>query len=179
MYRMRWLAALGASLFPRAGVVAHGWQNLEGGPEYKPYINAEHETMVSIGVPRTGGQSDRGVVAMRFVLAFALSLAAATAFAHAFLERASPPVGGTVDASPPEISITFTEGIEPLFSAIELRDPHGGMVATGKPHIAANSDRRLVVSLPKLVPGTYDVFWHVTSVDTHKAEGSYKFTVAH
>ena len=120
------------------------------------------------------GASLRPLVPM---LAFALCLATATAYAHAFLERASPPVGGTVDVSPPELSITLNEGVEPLFSTLELRDPHGATVATGEPHRAADSERRLVVSLPKLAPGTYDVIWHVTSVDTHKTEGSYKFTV--
>ena len=35
------------------------------------------------------------------------------------------------------------------------------------------------MELPKLTPGTYTVNWHVTSVDTHKTEGNYKFTVAH
>jgi hypothetical protein len=31
---------------------ASGWQNLEGGLKYKPYVNAEHEFMLSIGVFR-------------------------------------------------------------------------------------------------------------------------------
>jgi methionine-rich copper-binding protein CopC len=37
----------------------------------------------------------------------------------------------------------------------------------------------LSVQLPKLVPGTYTVSWHVTSVDTHKTEGNFQFTVTH
>ena len=41
------------------------------------------------------------------------------------LERASPPVGGEVNASPPELDITFSEGVEPLFSTIELHDTDG------------------------------------------------------
>jgi copper resistance protein C len=101
------------------------------------------------------------------------------AHAHAFLERASPPVGSTVDVSPPELAITFTEGVEPLFSTIDVHDPNGASVATGKPHLGADNARRLVVSLPKLSPGTYSVSWHATSIDTHKTEGNYKFTVAH
>ena len=31
--------------------------------------------------------------------------------------------------------------------------------------------------IPALPPGTYTVIWHVTSVDTHKTKGSFKFTV--
>ncbi len=46
----------------------------------------------------------------------ALICAAATAaFAHAQLEKATPPVGGTV-ASATEIRLTFSEGVEPKFS---------------------------------------------------------------
>jgi len=114
-----------------------------------------------------------------YPLALALLSAASPAFAHAFLERASPLVGSEVAVSPPEVSITFTEGVEPLFSTIELRDANGAAVSTGKPHIAPDNSRRLAIDLPKLLPGTYTVIWHATSVDTHKTEGSYQFTVAH
>jgi len=104
---------------------------------------------------------------------------ASPAFAHAFLERASPPVGSEVGTSPPELYLTFTEGVEPLFSTIEVSDASGAAIAAGKPHVAPGNDRRLVIDLPKLPPGTYTVIWHATSVDTHKTEGSYQFTVTH
>ena len=118
---------------------------------------------------------------MRGLLLAGLAMVAAAppARAHAFLERASPPVGGEVGSSPPELSMTFSEGVEPLFSTIELRDAAGAAIAAGKPHAAPGNDRRLVVELPKLPPGTYTVVWHATSVDTHKTEGSYHFTVTH
>ena len=113
------------------------------------------------------------------LIGLAMLVLASPAFAHAFLERASPPVGSEVAASPPELSITFTEGVEPLFSTIEVHDANGAAVSTGKPHVAPGNDRRLIMELPKLPPGTYTVIWHVTSVDTHKTEGSYQFTVTH
>jgi methionine-rich copper-binding protein CopC len=102
---------------------------------------------------------------------------ASPAFAHAFLERASPPVGSEVAAAPHEIALTFTEGVEPLFSSIELRDAHGVVVATGTPRTEQGNNRRLVVELPALRSGSYSVIWHATSVDTHRTEGSYQFTV--
>ena len=68
--------------------------------------------------------------------------------------------------------------MEPLFSTIELRDASGVVVHTGKPHVAPNDNRRLVIDLPGLPSGSYTVTWHVTSVDTHKTEGSYRFTIA-
>jgi methionine-rich copper-binding protein CopC len=97
--------------------------------------------------------------------------------AHAFLERASPPVGSTVPASPAELALTFTEAVEPRFSSVAVLDPRGGRIDTGQPRTAGNG-RQLIVSLPKLAPGTYTVNWHVTSVDTHKTEGRFQFTVA-
>src|SRR5580698_9485287 len=86
------------------------------------------------------------------------------AWAHAFLERASPPVGSDLAASPQQIAITFTEGVEPLFSAIEVHGQNGAAVSAGTPHVAPDNNRVLSVELPKLAPGTYTVSWHVTSV---------------
>ena len=111
------------------------------------------------------------------VLTLAMLTLAAPALAHAFLERASPPAGSEVTTSPSELSITFTEGVEPSFSTIEVRSEGGAPVSTGKPYIAADNNRRLAVKLPMLSAGVYTVIWHATSVDTHKTEGSFKFTV--
>ena len=116
---------------------------------------------------------------MRTISLFALAMLSATppAFAHAMLERASPLVGSEVATAPHEITLTFTEGVEPLFSTIELRDAHGAVVATGKARTEQGNNRRLIVELPALGSGSYTVTWHATSVDTHKTEGSYQFTV--
>ncbi len=112
-----------------------------------------------------------------WLLALVLLCAAAPAFAHALLQRAVPGAGAVLAVSPPELSLTFSEGVEPLFSTIELQDANGAPIAIGKPASASGNKRQLVVTLPKLAPGTYSVIWRATSVDTHKTEGSYKFTV--
>jgi methionine-rich copper-binding protein CopC len=105
-----------------------------------------------------------------------LMLSAGPAFAHAFLEHARPPVGSELASPPPAVSITFTEDVEPQFSRIEVRTTTGTRVDKGDLH--ADGDRaRLAVSLPHLAPGTYTVSWHVTSIDTHKTEGQFTFTV--
>ena len=46
----------------------------------------------------------------------------------------------------------------------------------GKP-VAQGEGRVLQVKLKPLPPGVYTVVWHVTSVDTHKTEGHFTFTV--
>jgi hypothetical protein len=109
-------------------------------------------------------------------MALGLLLAATPAFAHAFLERARPAVGSSIQASPPAIVITFTEGVEPHFSQIEVHDASGSRVDKGDVH-SDGAETRLAVSLPKLPQGTYTVIWHATSVDTHKTEGKFNFTV--
>ena len=51
------------------------------------------------------------------------------------LSGARPSAGRQRDCdAPPQIVLTFTEGVEPLFSTIELRDKQGTALAVGKPH---------------------------------------------
>jgi len=110
------------------------------------------------------------------ILAAAVCLMGQAAFAHAFLDRASPAVGSEVSGSPPALNLTYTEPVEPLFSTVHVTDASGARVDDGKP--ATQDDGRvLVVPLKKLPPGVYSVEWHVTSVDTHKTEGHFTFTV--
>lgn len=117
----------------------------------------------------------------RAALALILGLAAspacgAAALAHAFLSSAVPPVGGAVTA-PREIRITFTEPIEPAFSAIELADAGGRPVGTAPAAVDPANPAQLVLPLPSLPPGRYKVSWHVVSVDTHRTEGQYGFEI--
>jgi hypothetical protein len=112
-------------------------------------------------------------------LSLAMLLIASPAFAHALLERAEPPVGSEITSPPHQVTLRFTEGVEPVFSSIEIHDAQGVLVPIGKPHTVPGNDRTLVVDLPNLRAGRYTVTWHVTSVDTHKTEGSFQFSVVH
>jgi periplasmic copper chaperone A len=105
-----------------------------------------------------------------------LLTATSTAFAHAHLQSATPPGDATVATPPLEVEITFTEGVEPRFSTIEVTNPKGERVDLGAPHSGANN-KELAVKLKPVTSGTYTVVWHATSVDTHKTEGHYVFTV--
>ena len=118
---------------------------------------------------------------MRFPIVPAAALAlcghVAAAQAHAHLRTAAPAVGGTVQASPTEVAITFTEGVEPRFSTIEVQDAAGRRVDRNDVHTAPGDNKTLGVGVPQLAPGTYTVVWHATAVDTHKTEGKFQFTV--
>ncbi len=113
---------------------------------------------------------------MRPLIIIAACLVAPPAWAHAFLDKASPPVGSEVSGSPPSITLTYTEAVEPLFSTVQVTGPGGASVSDGKP-TPQGDGRILVVKLKPLAPGVYSVTWHVTSVDTHKTEGHFSFTV--
>ncbi len=94
--------------------------------------------------------------------------------AHAFLGHASPLVGSSVATAPREVALTFTQNLESSFSSVQVTDANGARVDQGKPQVSGNSMR---VGLKSLSPGTYRVRWHALSVDTHKTEGSFTFTV--
>jgi copper resistance protein C len=113
---------------------------------------------------------------MRIRIIFPLLLATLSnvaAHAHAFLDHASPLVGSTVASAPHEVALTFTQNLE-SFSSVQVTDANGARVDQGKAQISGNSMR---VGLKSLAPGTYRVRWHALSVDTHKTEGSFTFTV--
>ena len=112
----------------------------------------------------------------RFIMLF--SVAATPVFAHAMLEAASPPVGSTTQAAPSQITLDYSEAVEPRFSTVVVEGPDGKPVNKGDLHTAADDGRRLVVEIAPAGAGTYTVTWHVTSVDTHKTEGRFKFTVS-
>src|SRR5271156_5361217 len=98
----------------------------------------------------------------------------AAAEAHAFLDHAEPRVGSTVPTAPREISLSFTQKLEPAFSSVEVSDGNGARVDLGRPSVSASVMR---VRLKPLSAGTYRVRWHVLSVDTHTTEGSFTFQV--
>jgi hypothetical protein len=103
---------------------------------------------------------------------------APAASAHAFLDRAEPAVGSTVTAAPAEVRMEFSEALEPAFSGAEVVDAHGDSVVSGKAAVDATDPKILDVKLKPLPAGAYSVHWHVVSVDTHRTEGNFTFTVA-
>jgi hypothetical protein len=104
----------------------------------------------------------------------AIACFAAPAVAHAFLQRAEPGAGATLSTPPKTIMLTFTEKLEPVFSGVVVTDSSGRSVEADAAQIGGNS---IVVPLRPLPAGTYRVIWHAVSVDTHRTEGAYSFTV--
>lgn len=94
--------------------------------------------------------------------------------AHAFLDHASPLVGSTVPSPPHELTLSFTQNLEPAFTTVQVTGPNGARIDQGKPKISGNTMR---VAVRAAGPGTYHVHWHALSVDTHTTQGSYTFHV--
>jgi copper resistance protein C len=114
---------------------------------------------------------------LKIAASLAFAVAATQAFAHAQLEKATPPVGGTV-ASASEIKLEFSEGVEPRFTGLTLTGPGGASVPLGAPKVEASDQKVLIVPITKaLAAGDYTVRWHAVSVDTHHTQGSFEFTV--
>jgi len=101
-------------------------------------------------------------------------LASVHAHAHAFLDRASPPVGSTTRSAPREVVLWFSERLEPAFSRVTVHDAAGTRVDRGNSRAIGN---QLRVSLGALGPGFYRVVWRVVSVDTHATQGDFTFRV--
>lgn len=108
------------------------------------------------------------------IIPLLLLIATAEASAHATLDHAEPRVGNKVAAPPREVTLWFTQKVEPAFSTIAVTDPGGKRVDTGK---ASVDGSRMSVSLRPGGSGIYHVKWHVLSVDSHATDGSFTFEV--
>ena len=109
-----------------------------------------------------------------FLLLPLLVVGSAGARAHAYLDRATPLVGSTVDASPGQVVLHFTQNLERRFSRVEVRNAAGKRVDKGNIAVSGSVMR---VGVRGLAPGRYSVHWRVLSVDTHTTEGSFGFNV--
>ena len=98
--------------------------------------------------------------------------------AHANLLKASPEPSQTLDGPPERVIIWFTEPIEPAFSTITVLDTRGADVTDGDTTFDATEPTAMWVPLAQVEYGTFTVVWqNVSSVDGHKAAGSFLFSV--
>jgi len=61
-----------------------------------------------------------------------------------------------------------------VFSGVSVTDMSGHGVEGGAAQVRGNT---MIVLLRPLAPGNYRVTWRAVSVDTHRTEGAYSFTV--
>lgn len=99
------------------------------------------------------------------------------ALAHAHLQSSTPAAKAEVSSSPQNITLTFTEDVEAAFSGVDVMNAQHKAVGE-KARLDGKQHNRLRVDFAQpLAQGTYQVNWHVLSVDGHKTHGSYAFSV--
>jgi len=100
------------------------------------------------------------------------------AAAHAIVQRAEPPAESTVQTSPTQVRLWFSERLELGLCSVRVVNERGKQVDTGDPQVDPAAPNQLHVPLAPLPPGTYKVLWRVMSVDGHATRGSFTFRVA-
>ena len=108
------------------------------------------------------------------IISLLLLLAAGEASAHATLDRAEPRVGNKVASPPREVTLWFTQKLEPAFSRMTVTNAAGERVDTGKTRVSGS---QMSIPIRPGGSGTYRVNWHVLSVDAHTTEGNFSFQV--
>lgn len=108
-------------------------------------------------------------VALLFVLA------SQGASAHAQFRDSSPAADTSVNTSPHEIVLNFSQAVTPV--TMVLVGPDGNVVETGSE--AQGNGKRVVLAIgDTLVPGTYVVSFRVLSGDAHPISGGFRFSIS-
>ena len=102
----------------------------------------------------------------------------ASVSAHADLVAANPEINETLDSSPAQIELFFSEAVVPGFSTIRVLDDQGNRVDNDDARVDPVDSTRLTVSVRSLGDGVYTVSWKALSaVDSHVTAGAYPFAV--
>ena len=101
------------------------------------------------------------------------------AAAHAVLLRATPSSSQTLSELPAQVQLLFSEPLDPVFSAVHVRNPAGQAVDNDDSHVDTANDHLLVASVrPALPNGIYTVSWRsLSAIDVHPDEGQYPLYV--
>ena len=98
--------------------------------------------------------------------------------AHAHLTSAEPAPQSQITVAPAQLTLHFSEDLEPSFSGATLTHQGDKSVSTGKASLSSQGKNTLVLPLDTpLSAGKYQVAWHALSVDGHRTTGSYTFTL--
>ena len=100
----------------------------------------------------------------------------AFAFAHAVPTSYTPVHGAMLAHSPQEVTVTFTDRVDPASAALILHAASGTPIRLAS-HVASDDPRALLALLPSLSGGA-TIMWGVTSLDDgHYTRGAFNFSV--
>lgn len=117
----------------------------------------------------------RRVLALLALAGIGLLAAAGPASAHAALIGSDPAAGASMAAGPQQVSLTFSEPVQPGFTVVTVVGPDGRQWQAAEPTADG-----AVVSVPvrPLGPaGEYTIGYRVLSADSHPVQGSISFTL--
>ncbi len=97
--------------------------------------------------------------------------------AHAVIKQSVPANGATLAVAPKEVTITFNEKVEKMFTSAVLKTAAGATIATDKATIDAANPAVVRLALPALPSGAYVVKWTAVGRDGHRRTGDIGFTV--
>jgi methionine-rich copper-binding protein CopC len=106
-----------------------------------------------------------------------LALASPEVLAHAILVKAVPEREAIVSEAPPEVLLTFNEGVGDAFLALAVVDGKGKRVDKHDARLDFTDRSRLRASVENLAPGRYMVRYRVLSADGHVVSGKYFFQI--
>jgi methionine-rich copper-binding protein CopC len=118
-------------------------------------------------------------IALMMVFAFSI-FTPITVLAHELTPTsASPAEGAILQQSPDQVQLIFSEEIAEQGSSIQVFDDQGKQIDPGNGGVDLNdaSHTGLVVSLPVLSEGVYQVKWMVTLSDGDASQGEYYFGI--
>lgn len=118
----------------------------------------------------------RRTLAVLAVAVVALLAGAGAAQAHSTLVSTDPADGSAVGVVPAQVTLTFSEPVEPLGTQVVVLAPDGRTVSSGDAVLAGTSVSEALVS--GLPAGAYRVEWRITSSDGHPVSGTFGFTAA-
>ena len=121
----------------------------------------------------------RPVAAAILALPLLLMALAAPVLGHSQLLLSVPAAGSVLPVGPTEISLVFSEPIEPRYTSLDLLDGTGKTLLTGVGTPSPTDPDVLVVSLAAPLPaGSYTVNWRSSSsADGHDTTGFFVFGV--
>jgi copper transport protein len=109
-------------------------------------------------------------------LALTLTLSP-VAYGHAKLVRSQPKAKETLASIPRVVELWFSEPLESGLNTIEVKDSTGKRVDKGDVTLA-EENKKAVVNLDELPPGSYTVNWKALSADQHPMRGMFTFSVS-
>ncbi|MGF6922440.1 copper homeostasis periplasmic binding protein CopC [Paraburkholderia sp. 40] len=114
---------------------------------------------------------------LRALMSGTVALAmSSTAFAHAH-PISSVPAANADAVAPTDLTIHFTEPLEPAFSKITLADASGKPATPGASTVDSADARVMHLALPQLTSGRYAVHWIAVATDGHRTHGDFAFNV--